>query len=478
MVTPNTEWEPAGVYLRVIDPATGAPIRVGDEVRQDYQAAREQVRGLQEQLTREEMARQDAEERTRRAEEELERCGPRGHKRKIYKRLAGRTLRAVGSTRRRRTFSRSPCWSSAARVRLINGLTFPYHVVQTVVMSRTAQPQLSASVAPETLETPSDRVDLVVSTTDLSKRFGTVQALDGASLAVPQGCTGLLGPNGAGKSTLIKLLLGLLTPDRGAARVAGYDAAREPLALRAVVGYMPEHDCLPLDWLAQDFVRYTAELHGLPARVAIGRASDTLYHVGLGEERYRAIGGFSTGMKQRVKLAQALVHDPRVMLLDEPTNGLDPEGRDEMLVLIGRIAHEMGIDVILSSHLLADIERVADTVVILSGGHVVAQGALRELMTTTAAVTVRTQDGTAALATALRGRSYTVREDGRELRVDYDADEVYDAVRDAAVETSSAIVYLKRRVLSLEDIYLTGQEAGPASEQDAGATGAREAAPV
>ncbi len=183
-------------------------------------------------------------------------------------------------------------------------------------------------------------------------------------------------------------------------------------------------------------------------------------------------------MKQRVKLAQALVHDPRVMLLDEPTNGLDPEGRDEMLVLIGRIAHEMGIDVILSSHLLADIERVADTVVILSGGLVVAQGALRELMTTTAAVTVRTQDGTAALATALRGRGYTVREDGRELRVDYDTDEVYDAVRDAAVETGSAIVYLKRRVLSLEDIYLTGQEAGPASERDVGVTGAREATPV
>src|SRR5579859_1444745 len=186
----------------------------------------------------------------------------------------------------------------------------------------------------------------VVQTRDLSKRFGRVQALDGVSLEVGGGCTGLLGPNGAGKSTLIRLLLGLLTPDRGTGRLAGLDARQDPLALRRIVGYMPEHPCLPEDWLAQDFVRYMAEIHGLPKRAAVQRASDALYHVGLGEERYRAIGGFSTGMKQRVKLAQALVHDPQVMLLDEPTNGLDPAGRDEMLQLVRRISHEMGIDVL------------------------------------------------------------------------------------------------------------------------------------
>ncbi len=331
-------------------------------------------------------------------------------------------------------------------------------------MDTTAAPHLSPTPL-----APAEPADTVVRTADLSKRFGRVQALDGASLAVPPGCTGLLGPNGAGKSTLIKLLLGLLKPDRGEAHVGGYDAARQQLALRAVVGYMPEHDCLPTDWLAQDFVRYTAELHGLPARVAIGRASDTLFHVGLGEERYRAIGGFSTGMKQRVKLAQALVHDPRVMLLDEPTNGLDPAGRDEMLALIGRIAHEMGINVILSSHLLIDIERVADNVVILSGGHVVAQGALHELMTATPAVAVRTQDAAAPLAAALCSRGYTVDVEGteglagRELRVAYDSDTVYDAIRDAAVETDTALVHLKRRVLSLEDIYLAEEGDTPAA---------------
>ncbi len=308
----------------------------------------------------------------------------------------------------------------------------------------------------------SDPDQQIVRTADLVRRFGRVRALDGATIGVPHGCTGLLGPNGAGKSTLIKVLLGLLKPDRGEAYVAGYDVARQPRALRAVVGYMPEHDCLPNDWLAQDFVRHMAELHGLPARAAIQRASDTLYHVGLGEERFRAIGGFSTGMKQRVKLAQALVHDPRLMLLDEPTNGLDPAGRDEMLALIGRTAHEMGIDVILSSHLLADVESVADSVVILSGGRVLAQGALRELMTATPAITVRTQQDAASLAAALRARGYAVAADGpRELRVDYRSDDSYDAIRDAAVETDTGLVLLKRRVLSLEDVYLSDQEPSP-----------------
>jgi ABC-2 type transport system ATP-binding protein len=283
-----------------------------------------------------------------------------------------------------------------------------------------------------------------------------VQALDHVTVSVGHGCTGLLGPNGAGKSTLIKLALGLLTPDAGSISVAGISAAQDPLALRTLVGYMPEHECLPSDWLAQDFVRYMGELHGLPRRAAIQRANDTLYHVGLGEERFRLIGGFSTGMKQRVKLAQALVHDPKVMLLDEPTNGLDPAGRDEMLALINRIAHEMGINIVLSSHLLADIERVADGVVIIVAGRLVIQGPLHDLMSATPTITVRTQEAPMPLANALHARGYTVRIAEPDLLVEFTDAAVYDAIRDAAVETGTALLHLKRRVLSLEDIYLAG----------------------
>jgi ABC-2 type transport system ATP-binding protein len=296
----------------------------------------------------------------------------------------------------------------------------------------------------------------VLEARDLGKRFGTVQALDHVSCSIGHGCTGLLGPNGAGKSTLIKVALGLLAPDAGSVSVAGINAVQDPLALRALVGYMPEHECLPSDWLAQDFVRYMAELHGLPRRAAIQRANDTLYQVGLGEERFRLIGGFSTGMKQRVKLAQALVHDPKVLLLDEPTNGLDPAGRDEMLALINRIAHEMGIDIVLSSHLLADIERVADGVVIIAAGHLVIQGSLHDLMSATATITVRTQEAPRALADALQARGYTARITDPDLLVEFSDAAVYDAIRDAAVETGTALLHLKRRVLSLEDIYLAG----------------------
>ncbi|HVA88210.1 MAG TPA: ABC transporter ATP-binding protein [Chloroflexota bacterium] len=316
---------------------------------------------------------------------------------------------------------------------------------------------------PADASSPAAALEPVIMVTRMSKRFGRVRALVDASLTIGPGCTGLLGANGAGKSTLIKLVLGLLAPDAGEARIAGLDPVKQPLALRALVGYMPEHDCLPSDWLAQDFVRYMGELHGLPRRVAIQRANDTLYHVGLGEERFRAIGGFSTGMKQRVKLAQALVHDPTIMLLDEPTNGLDPAGRDEMLDLIARVTNQMGIHVLLSSHLLADVERVAGSVVIMAGGQVMVQGSLAELMTATPQVIVRTHEPPAALQRALERRGLTVRLDELDLQVAFETPDVFDAIRDAAVETGTGLTYLKRRVRTLEDIYLAGQDPTPVS---------------
>ena len=208
----------------------------------------------------------------------------------------------------------------------------------------------------------------------LRKQYGSVVALEGLDIEIPTASVGLLGANGSGKSTLIKTLLGLLTPTSGMATVFGSDIVTNPVGVRERVGYMPESDCLPMDVSASDFVSHMAEMSGLPAKGARQRANDVLYQVGVDEERYRLIRGFSTGMKQRVKLAQAIVHDPELVFLDEPTNGMDPQGRDDMLELIRRIHRELGISVVLSSHLLEDVEHVCDHVVMLDRGRLVVAG--------------------------------------------------------------------------------------------------------
>ena len=208
----------------------------------------------------------------------------------------------------------------------------------------------------------------LIRTIGLTKRYRTVTALETLDLELESGVIGLVGANGAGKSTLIKLLLGLLEPTSGGAEVMGRDVFSQGPELRQFVGYMPEHDCLPSDVSATEFVAHMAQISGLPRAAARERTALTLRHVGLFEERYREMRGYSTGMKQRVKLAQALVHDPQLMFLDEPTNGLDPEGREEMLRLIRRIGSEFGIAMIISSHLLSEIERVCDHLVEIEDG--------------------------------------------------------------------------------------------------------------
>src|SRR3954468_12156369 len=213
---------------------------------------------------------------------------------------------------------------------------------------------------------------LSIETAGLVKCYGSVVALDRVDLAVPRAAVGLLGPNGAGKSTLLKILLGLSRPNSGKARVLGRDVVVDGRELRMRVGYMPENDTLPDNATAADFVSHMAEMSGLPRRAARQRAADVLYQVGLDEERYRLLRGFSTGMKQRVKLAQAIVHDPELVFLDEPTNGLDPTGREEMLALIERIHRQLSILVVLSSHILDDVERVCEYVVVLDRGKIAA----------------------------------------------------------------------------------------------------------
>ncbi|MBM3778530.1 MAG: ABC transporter ATP-binding protein [Acidimicrobiia bacterium] len=219
-----------------------------------------------------------------------------------------------------------------------------------------------------------DRAEPTVNVEQATVRYGPRVALDAVSFTMPAGAVGLLGPNGAGKSTLLRALLGFVRLDQGRVRVFGLDVREEGLAIRARVGFMPENDAFIPGMSAVLFAAYCAELSGLPRDAGMQRAHEVLHYVGLGEARYRAVETYSTGMKQRLKLAQALVHDPSLLLLDEPTNGMDPRGRDDMLALIHDVAHHKGISTLVSSHLLHDVEATCDHVVVLSGGRLVAEG--------------------------------------------------------------------------------------------------------
>jgi ABC-2 type transport system ATP-binding protein len=236
----------------------------------------------------------------------------------------------------------------------------------------------------------------VVALDNVSVVYGRNAALRGVTTAFTSGAVGLLGPNGAGKSTMIKALLGFVTPTSGQMRVLGLDVARSPLEIRARVGYMPESDAHIPGMNAVAFVAYCGELAGLPRVDATQRAHEVLFYVGLGEARYRNVETYSTGMKQRIKLAQALVHDPDLLFLDEPTNGMDPKGRDEMLELVRDLAHNKGMHLILSSHLLPDVEYTCDSVVVMDKGAIAAAGpidALKQPRGRVYELRVKTPDG-------------------------------------------------------------------------------------
>lgn len=300
----------------------------------------------------------------------------------------------------------------------------------------------------------------VIETVDLIKRFGSFTALNHIDLSVPPGAIGLLGPNGAGKTTLIRILLGLAKPTAGRADVLGFDAFSQGIQVRERVGYMPEAECLPSNATAADLVGHMAEMSGIPKTEARQRAADVLYQVGLNEERYRLIGGFSTGMKQRVKLAQAIVHDPSLVFLDEPTAGLDPPGRDDMLELVDRIHKMMGMSVVLSSHILEDIERVCDYVVIINAGQLALARPIGMTPEDGAALSIQI-DGDAALfiqRLASLGIDDAFPRDRMtglpEIVIRSPNDGVYDAVRDTAVELDVPLVSMTGRTRSLEDLYL------------------------
>ncbi|MEO6652697.1 MAG: ABC transporter ATP-binding protein [Ilumatobacteraceae bacterium] len=296
-------------------------------------------------------------------------------------------------------------------------------------------------------------------------QFGSSLALDDLKLSIETGVTGLVGANGAGKTTLMSIVLGLRAPTRGTVRVLGLDPSVAGAEIRALVGYGPERNVFPDEMPASDFVKHMAEVRGMPRAEARGRASDALWLVGLGEERFRPLGTMSTGQRQRVKLAQALAADPSLVLLDEPTDGLDPVQRDEMLALIRQISDEYQIDVLLSSHLLEEVERICDHVVALDHGRLVAHGRLDALTGHDDGVTVELvdvadqPDALTNVVAALEAVGLVVRRDGQTGRIDVlgaDVDHVADAVRDACADAQARVARIVRRRRRLEDIFEAG----------------------
>jgi ABC-2 type transport system ATP-binding protein len=293
-----------------------------------------------------------------------------------------------------------------------------------------------------------------------------VTALDGLTVEVPRGLVGLVGANGAGKTTLFRLLLGLARPTEGTVEVCGHPVAADPIGARYRLGYMPEHDCLPLDQSAADVVATLGELSGLPARAARQRASEVLDLVGLDEARFRPVGGFSTGMRQRVKLAQSLVADPELALLDEPTAGLDPTGREEMLALVARLA-SFGISVLLATHLLDDVARVCDHVLMLDAGRLVVAGPTEALLHQTGKFTVEVNAGIGRLARVLTERGLTVVAveavlDGEAGAIDVvvgpDPEPVLDTIRDALADLGLPLQRLSSQAASLDEAFMGGGE--------------------
>jgi ABC-2 type transport system ATP-binding protein len=290
---------------------------------------------------------------------------------------------------------------------------------------------------------------------DLAVSYGPVQALAGVSGAFPPGPTGLLGPNGAGKTTLLKSLLGFLSPERGRLRAFGLDPAVAPLEVRRRIGYMPEVDCHLPGMTASAFVAFAGELSGMPRDEAVSRSHEVLYYVGLGEARYRTVDTYSTGMKQRVKLAQALVHDPDLLLLDEPTNGLDPEGREEMLALIQDISARRQMSLILCSHLLHDVERVCQSVIVFNQGRVAAHGTVAQLTGTRRSVyEVRVKGDTAAFLTDLADHGCQVQDGDDGFRVFLQDGASPELIFRVAREAGVQVRHLRPGVESLEDVFL------------------------
>ena len=294
---------------------------------------------------------------------------------------------------------------------------------------------------------------------NIAKSYGATPVLTDVSFDIYPGITGLLGSNGAGKTTLLGMILGLHPRSGGSLNVFGRDPWSDGSSVRERIGYSPEHHTMSADMMAAQFVTFVAELHGLPKAEANARASEALWLVGLGEERFRPLGTLSTGQKQRVKLAQALCHDPSLIILDEPTDGLDPSQRESVLELITKISSEFGISVLLSSHLIEEVEQICDSVVIIGQGKTVAAGSishLKQRVERAIELEVVSESDTPALVEAISAKRSVTRasHDGNRITVEISDDTAFDEVRDVLSTSPAGLMSLQRKSLSLEDVFL------------------------
>jgi len=290
---------------------------------------------------------------------------------------------------------------------------------------------------------------------NVTKQFKDVVALDDLNVMIPKGRIALLGPNGAGKSTLLKIVLGLIPPDKGNGKVLGMDIMEQGIEIRKRIGYMPEHDCLPEDTNAVEFVSTMGRLSGMSKAKAMERTHEVLYYLNMRDERYRQIGTYSGGMKQKVKLAQAIVHDPDIVFMDEPTSGLDPIARNEMLTALRAMSEHGHTNYILSTHLLHDVEQICDRVVMLSRGRVMVEDTLENLLVKRHNhITVKTLVDPELLADLLHEHGFSVELFGEEVVVTWQGRDDMDKIISLMAEKGYPLRQINTRVRDLDDVYL------------------------
>ena len=300
--------------------------------------------------------------------------------------------------------------------------------------------------------------DLIIESTALTKAYGPHVALDSLDIKIEKGATGLLGPNGAGKSTFLKTILGLIQLTSGEGKVLGYDIRTQGNKIRQHIGYMPEYDALNPNMDAIHQVKYSGELIGMNPSVALQRAHQALDYVGLGEQRYREVSSFSTGMKQATKLACALIHDPELIIADEPSNGLDAKSREFMLNTLDITVNEGQRSVLMASHLMDDVERVCENIVLLHKGKLAAQGKIEDLKAIDKEVEIHVWGSAGKMEETLTERGMKVRREGRVMRIGHNGDDTYNNILKAAADVGTQVRRMHDHEATLEDLFLVIME--------------------